>query len=331
MTRSDTDHVKSGGAAGSHEGLRRFVHPCVLTGATAVALVLVPRSMRDYDIYVLNLAMINVLLAVGMNVVIGTARQFSLANAALFGLGAYAMTILCQGYGVPFVFATVIAMLSASAISAAISLIAWRVSGIYLAMITFAFSEMFVFLATHAGKITNGPDGLKVARPQILGHVFEKHQDIFQMVLVVTVVALIMWRQVERGIVGRRLRAVGDSAVALSATGIEPRGMITLAFAIQGLFAGLAGSLFAATVGFIDPTSFGLPDTIHMLAAIAIGGLGSLPGSIIGALTLTGLDRALVDFPGVREFVFGATLLLIFLGLPGGIVSLVQKAGLPKR
>src|SRR5690606_9927258 len=155
---------------GRRRAAGRPIGLAIVAVGTVAALAAVPAIMRDYDVYILNLAMINVLLAVGMNIVIGTARQFSLANAALFGIGAYAMTLMRLDYGVPFLAATLIAMVLASAISALLSMIAWRVSGIYLAMITFAFSEMFVFFATHADAITNGPDGIPVARPRIFGH-----------------------------------------------------------------------------------------------------------------------------------------------------------------
>ncbi|MGH6643622.1 MAG: branched-chain amino acid ABC transporter permease [Bradyrhizobium sp.] len=295
------------------------------TLAVAVLCLLPPRLFSDYQLYTLNLALVNVLLAVGLNLVIGVARQFALFTGALFGIGAYVSGICQVRYGLSFFAALPLAVAAATFASAAISLIAWRAGDLYLAMITFGFGEIFQFVLVHADTLTNGPDGLAVPRPVLAGVLFTAPGQLYMLFLPLTALAVIAYRYIETGTLGRLFVALGDSEPALASVGYDHRVIKTVAFAIQGAYAGLAGVLFAAAVGFIDPYSFGLPVTLQQLAAIAIGGFGSLAGAVLGSVTLTLVDRVLIDFPGLRELGYGMCLMTVFLIFPGGIAGLLPR------
>jgi branched-chain amino acid transport system permease protein len=225
-------------------------------------------------------------------------------------------------YGVPFVLAFPLAILAAGILSAAISMLAWRVAGLYLAIVTFGFGEIFQFLLVHADAITNGPDGLAIPKPVIFGHTFATTAQLFELLLSIGAVAIVLYRLFETSSLGLRMTALGDSETALASIGHEPRLMKTVAFGIQGVYAGCAGALFVCTVGFIDPYSFGLPETLMSLTAVAVGGLGSLVGSVIGGVTLSVVDQALIGFPGARELTYGLILLGIFMLFPSGLAGL---------
>lgn len=305
---------------------RRLFGPALIIAMLALAAVVpVARSLSDYGLYVLNLALVNILLAAGLNVVIGVTRQFALFSGALFGVGAYGLAICQIRYGISFPVGVLVAVAAATAIAGLASLLAWRAGGLYLAMITFGFGEIFQFGLVHADWLTKGPDGLTVARPVIAGVSFATPAMLFQLIAPVTILALLALRAVEAGAIGRRLTAAGDNEAALASIGYDVRWTKTQAFLIQGALSGLAGALFAVVVGFIDPYSFGLDVTLQQLTAIAVGGLGSLAGAIMGAALLSGLDRVLVDYPGVREVAYGAALLAVFLFAPRGLAGLLGR------
>lgn len=316
-------------ASGSGRLGRLASEPAVWVGAllTVAAFALLPAIMSEYGLYVLNLALVNVLLAVGLNVVIGVARQFALFSGALFGIGAYTVALCGSRYEIPFPAALLLAVLAATLASGAASLLAWRSGGLYLAMITFGFGEIFQFGLVHADWLTHGPDGLSVARPVIAGVTFAMPAQLFRLAFPLTVLALVALYVIESGRIGWQLVALGDNELALASIGYDVRLAKTTAFLIQGAYSGLAGGFFAVMVGFIDPYSFGLDITLQQLTAVALGGLGSLAGAITGALLLTGIDRVLADFPGLRELGYGAALLLVFLFAPNGVAALVRPSG----
>ncbi|WP_168855460.1 branched-chain amino acid ABC transporter permease [Bradyrhizobium brasilense] len=297
-------------------------------GLAALALfILPPRLLSDFQLYTFNLALVNVLLAIGLNLVIGVARQFALFSGALFGVGAYVAAICQMRFGLGFLAAIPFAMMAGLVVAAVTSLVAWRAGDLYLAMITFGFGEIFQFFLVHADSLTNGPDGLAVPRPVVFGVSFATPAQLFLLFLPLTIAALVSYRLIERGRLGQLLVALGDSEVALAAIGHDHRLVKTLAFAVQGAYAGLAGAMFAAAVGFIDPYSFGLSVTLQQLTAIAVGGFGSLFGAVTGSIVLTLIDRVLIDFPGLRELGYGVCLLAVFLVFPGGLAGVL----LPRR
>lgn len=302
---------------------RFFVGTWILV--VAVLWLLPPRVLTDYQLYTFNLALVNILLAIGLNMVIGVARQFALFSGALFGVGAYVAGICQVRYGMSFLAALPLAIVAAMLVSAAASLIAWRAGDLYLAMITFGFGEIFQFFLVHADGLTNGPDGLAVPRPSIAGVSFAAPGELYLLFLPLTMLAIAIYRFIETGTLGRLLTALGDSEPALASTGYDHRVVKTIAFAIQGAYAGLAGAFFAAAVGFIDPYSFGFSVTLQQLTAIAIGGLGSLAGAVVGSITLTLIDRVLIDFPGVRELAYGVCLLIVFLAVPRGLAGILSQ------
>lgn len=289
---------------------------CALLGAA-------PFVLPEYELHTLNLVLVNVLLAIGINLVVGVARQFALFIGALFGVGAYVAALAQMRLGLPFLAALPLAIVAATAVSAATSLVAWRSGGLYLAMITFGFGEVFQFFLVHADTLTNGPDGLAVPRPVVAGIALVTPAQMYLLFLPLTVGAIAVYRLMEAGRIGRVLTALGDSEIALASVGYNAQAAKTLAFAIQGAYAGLAGALYAAAIGFIDPYSFNLGVTLQQLTAIAIGGFGSLAGAVVGGAVLTLIERVVMDFAGLKEVAYGLALLLVFLVFPGGLAGLL--------
>jgi len=324
-TRADQVEAAAGGHA--VRGVKRKVQVATawggqralagLVAAVLAALWLVsPFLLEKYDLYILNVIAVNALLAIGLNVVLGTARQFALSSAAFYGVGAYVSALAQLHLGVGFFPGLIAAGIAGGLIAALVSMTAWRVGGLYLAMITFGFGEIFQFFLVHADAITNGPDGLAVPRPVTGegGLVW-----LFTPVLAVMIGAAVL---LHRGALGRVLVALGDSEEALSSLGLSPKLYKTIAFAISGVFASVAGAMIVAVVGFVDPYSFGLEQTLLHLTMVAVGGFGSLVGALAGATSLTLLAEVLRQYHGIQEIVYGAVLLLVFYFFPGGLAGL---------
>ena len=299
--------------------------------AVAVTLLvlvylLLPPRLSAYHLYLLDLACIYVLLAVGLNIVMGVAKQFALASAGFFGIGAYATALLMVKANVPFAVSLVAGALASAVAAALISLAAWRVSGLYLAMVTFGFGEIVQFVLVHWDSVTKGPDGLTLPRPTLGGLVLADERQLFWLYAPIIVAASLAAYRILSGRLGRTLTALGDSEIGLAALGLQGAYYKTVAFALSGLYAGMAGGLFAALVGFIDPYTFGLPETLLHLTMIAVGGFGSLAGAILGGAGLTLISDLLRRVPGLQEIIYGVILLAVFIFCPRGLASLLPTS-----
>ncbi len=302
---------------------RAVARRAIVTALLVCVYLVAPLRMSAYQLYLLDLACVYVMLAVGLNIVMGVARQFALASAGFFGIGAYTMVLLVVKANWPFAASVVAGTLVASVAAALVSLAAWRVSGLYLAMVTFGFGEIVQFVLVHWDAVTKGPDGLSVPRPVLGTMVLEDERQIFWLYVPIVAAASIAAYRVLSGRLGRTLTALGDSEIALGALGLHGAYYKTVAFALSGAYAGAAGGMFAVLVGFIDPYTFGLSETLLHLTMIAIGGFGSLAGAIVGGIGLTLVSDLLRRVPGLQEIIYGVILLAVFIFCPNGLASLV--------
>ena len=317
--------VTAGGPPPPARRLSASIEGWPLAVIALAAYLVLPLTLSAYHLYLLDLVCVYVLVAVGLNIVMGVARQFALASAGFFGVGAYSSTLLIVKLGWPFWLGLPAAALLAGVAGALTSLAAWRVTGLYLAMVTFGFGEIVQFVLIHWDALTKGPDGLSVPRPAVAGFVFESERHIFWLYVPLTVAVVWAVRWLLAGRLGRALTALGDSEIALSALGLTPAYYKTVAFALSGACAGVGGVMFASVVGFIDPYTFGLQQTLLHLTMISVGGIGSLGGSVLGAGALTLLADVLRGAAGLQEIVYGAILLVVFIFCPGGLAPLLGR------
>src|SRR6266545_4605200 len=222
-------------------GARALARRVVVTALVLCVYLLAPLRMSAYHLYLLDLACVYVMLAVGLNIVIGVARQFALASAGFFGIGAYVTVLLVMKAGWPFAASFVAGTLAASVAAALVSLAAWRVSGLYLAMVTFGFGEIVQFVLVHWDTMTKGPDGLSVPRPALGTLILEDERQVFWLYVPIVLVASVAAYRLLSGRIGRTLTALGDSEIALGALGLHGAYYKTIAFALSGAYAGAAG------------------------------------------------------------------------------------------
>jgi len=340
-----------------------------------IALILLPwvvgASGGNYWVRVLDFALLYIVLALGLNVVVGFAGLLDLGYIAFYALGAYSYALLASPH-LPQHFETIAAafpqgMHFSPWIVAVFSIILAALFGIllgfptlqlrgdYLAIVTLGFGEIIRIFMNNLDRplnLTNGPKGITAIDPiQIFGISFTKPLDlgliqipglylVFYLFLLLAISVAIICLHLQDSRIGRAWVAIREDEIAAKAMGINTRNMKLLAFAIGASFAGVAGVLFSAFQGFVSPESFTLWESIVVLAMVVLGGIGHIPGVILGAVLLAifpevlrgiaqPLQQALfgqviIDVEIIRQLIYGLALILIMLYRPGGIW---QKGG----
>ena len=292
----------------------------------AVALLsALPLVATSYHLYLAELAMINIIVAIGLNLLSGNCGQISLCNASFMAIGAYSAALCTSRLGLPTLIALPVSVVVSALLGAALGYPARRLSGLYLALITLGFLELVGIVIEEFPDYTGGIRGLKVARPEIFGFSFHSNASLYFFVLVLTAGAVAVGYNIQRSRYGRAFDAVRQSPFAAQALGIPVARIKVIAFALNAAFAGFAGGLLAGVVGFIDPPEFGILTSIQHITFIVVGGLGSVAGSIAGAVLLTALPEALRGVQEYGELIYGFILLGTLLFLPRGLVGIVAR------
>jgi len=284
-------------------------------------LCVLPFAVTGYVLYVVNLLMVFVVLALGMHVVIGEAGQFALSHTAFYGIGIYTAGLINAAWHPPFVVSIAAGGLLSAALGYLIGFLALRMRDIYLALATFAFGEamQWVFLNWHG--VTGGSNGMRLQPAELFGLKLTNDLQAYPFVIVLT--ALMLWLTValSRSQFGSALRAVRESDVAATAMGIDARAMKQAAFAISGAFAGIAGGMYTLFVSFIHPESLGFQTTILVLTMVVVGGIGSVRGAVAGALVFGVISELLRQALSLQEIIYGAILMGFMMFKPRGLFA----------
>ena len=305
---------------------RRWSEPTLL-----VALCFIPLVTDKYTQYVCNLVLVYAVIGMGLNLLLGYAGQFAFAHAAFMGIGAYAAALLTTRAGVSFWLALPAAGVIAMIIGAATVLPALRMKRVYLALATIAFAELVTWVLVHWKSVTLGTDGVDLKAPYIFGWRIGSENAKYFVLLATTTIMYLLAKRILQSKIGRALVAIRDNEIVAQCNGIDVARTKTIAFALSAFYAGTGGALFALTLGFIVPDGFGLGQIALHFSIVVIGGLASLPGSLIGAVLVTILPEALRGLQGVQELVYGLALMLFILFMPSGIAGILRKYGILPR
>lgn len=289
--------------------------------AAALVLSILPFAVSGYVLYVVNLLMVFVVLALGMHIVIGESGQFALAHAAFFGIGIYTAGIINTAWHPPFV----LSILAGGALSAVlgylIGYLALRMRDIYLALATFAFGEAMQWVFLTWERVTGGSNGMKMDPAVLFG--YQLTNDLQAYPFVVVLAGLMLWLTVAlaRSQYGSSLRAVRESDVAAMAMGINVKAMKQSAFAISAAFAGIAGGMYTLFTSFIHPESLGFQTTILVLTMVVVGGMGSVRGAVAGAIAFGLISELLRQLMSVQEIIYGVILMGFMMFMPKGLFA----------
>jgi len=307
---------------------------------------------------VLDFVLLYVLLAIGLNIVVGYAGLLDLGYIAFYALGAYLYAWLASphfGLHLPFWAVLPIGAAFAGLFGVLLGAPTLRLRGDYLAIVTLGFGEIIRIFMNNLNapfNLTNGPQGMNLIDPvSVAGFSFGRPLHVFGLTLpptyfhyylflAFTLLAIFVAWRLQDSRIGRAWGAIREDEVAAAAMGINTRNLKLLAFAMGASFGGLAGGLFAAFQGFISPESFTLWESILVLCMIVLGGMGNIPGVILGAILLTMIPEALrylgdlqrailgqvvVDPSDLRMLLFGVALVGMMLFRPAGLLPSRQR------
>ncbi len=287
-------------------------------------VALLPLVANRYTLFIGDAMLVQIILAIGLNLLVGYAGLLAFMNGALFGVGAYAEAVLHDGSHWPYWLALPASGLVAMVIGVAIALPALRLSGLYLALATVAFAQFALWAFTHWDRVTGGPSGLKVTPTDFYPLPVSAENGQFYLSLVAAAAIFWLTRNLLRSRIGRAFVAIRESETAAEAMAIDVTSTKTLAYALAALYAGIAGGLFAPLLGLVVPESFDLFQVVFQFAMVVVGGMGSLAGSVLGAGLMVWLQEGLRAFKDLQEIAFGGLILLTVLFLPGGVAGLLR-------
>jgi branched-chain amino acid transport system permease protein len=290
--------------------------------ALGVLLAAWPWLAPRYFVFLASLVLVNAVVAIGLNLLSGYTNQLSFGHAGFLAIGAYTAALLTiHAPALPVVVSLAVAGGLTAVVGLAFGVPCLRLSGLYLAMATLAFGFVIAEVLLNLDGLTRGADGLRVPVARLGGWALAS--DMARYYLVATVAALLTaaaWN-LARTRTGRALLAIRESEIAAQASGVSVARYKTIAFGVSAFYTGVAGGLFAFVVGFLSPDAFDVFLSVDFVVMIIVGGLGSVPGSIVGAAVVTVLHDSLAAFQNYRPLIFGVILVACMLFMPGGITS----------
>ncbi len=289
-----------------------------------VLAALLPLTVNRYTLFVGNAMLVQIVLAVGLNLLVGYAGLLAFVNGALFGVGAYAVAMLRETLHFPFWLALPCAGVVAMVIGVVVALPALRLYGLYLALASIAFAQFALWTFMHWDPVTGGPSGLKVAPVAFNPLPISSELGLYYLSLLVAVAICWLTHNLLRSRIGRALVAIRENETAAESMAIDLTRTKTLVYALAALYAGIAGGLFAPLLGLVVPESYDLFQVVFQFAMVVVGGLGSLLGAVLGAALMVWLQEGLRAFKDLQEIAFGGLILLTVLFLPGGVAGLLR-------
>ncbi len=276
--------------------------------------------------------LIYICLGLGLNVVVGLAGMLDLGYIAFYGVGAYTYALLNIHYGMSFWICLPIAATLALLAGCFIGYPTLRMRGDYLAIVTLGFGEIVRILLNNWMSLTNGPNGiLGIDAPSIYIPSFEngfslevlvlkKLHYLYYVALLLAIITVISVRHLNYSRIGRAWESIREDETAAELMGVNTFKLKLLAYAMGALFAGMAGAFFCARMRFVSPESFTFLESAMVLSMVVLGGMGSIPGIILGAAALIVLPEVFREFETYRMLVFGMSMVVMMLFRPAGLI-----------
>jgi branched-chain amino acid transport system permease protein len=309
------------------EPLRKAGRPYLLAvAAVGVLLALMPilTAASPYTTVLMIDLLIAALFAASLHFIMGPAGMHSFGHAAYFGLGAYGAALLVRSSGMPMEVALLVAPLVAALGALAYGWFAVRLSGVYLAMLTLAFAQITWAVTFQWDSFTGGSNGLTGVWPS---EWLSDKRAYYWLTLVLVMAAILLLRRVLFSPFGYTLRAGRDSVLRADAIGIDVKRMQWTAFVIAGAAAGLAGALYAFSKGSISPESLSVGKSVDGLVMVLLGGVQTLAGPVVGAVTFTWLHDTVARNTDYWRAMLGGIILLLVLLFPQGIAGFSKQLG----
>ena len=319
---------------------------------------LVEWGLGRFWLRIIDFALLYAMLALGLNIVVGFAGLLDLGYVAFYAVGAYLYAILASphfGIHLPFWALLPLGAALAGIFGILLGAPTLKLRGDYLAIVTLGFGEIVRIFMNNLDRpinITNGPQGINLVDPirfgefsltkkhEIFGVTFTDLHQYYYLFLLLTLAVIFICMRLQNSRIGRAWVAIREDEIAAEAMGINTRNVKLLAFAMGATFGGVAGGLFASLQAFVSPESFALNESIIILCMVVLGGMGHIPGVVLGAILLTALpealryssdvqkivfDRVYIDPANLRMLLFGVVLVAMMLFRPEGLWPSPQR------
>ena len=324
---SSADHLPS---AASFQ--RKGTHRRWWLIVSVIVISILPSVLQDsYWRANLIVCAINVMLAIGLDFILGYAGQLNLGHSAFYGIGAYVSTLLIMKLGVPFWAAFLCGILLSGTAGMALSIFAVRLRGHYLAIASLGFAVIVHQVLVNWISLTQGPLGIygikpppAIALPGLPAISFGDSANLFYLVAGFALLFYILLDRLVRSPIGETLTAIREDEVSAASLGINCTAWKVFAFGIGSAVAGAAGAFYASFVGTLVPDAFIITESFTILAMVIVGGMGTLIGPVWGAILLTVLPEVLRGFGDFRLVLYGLALTLAVLFMPGGMMQAAQ-------
>ncbi len=305
----------------------------------AVAALLIPAlGPSTYVMGVIARIALYAMLALGLNVVVGFAGLLDIGYVAFFGIGSYVYAFLCSphfGLHMPFIVAVFAAASVTAVFGVLIGAPTLRLRGDYLAIVTLGFGEIVYLLLINLDRpvnITNGPSGIvTIDPPSMLGVTISTNAQYYYLFLFFLALVLLISTRLRGSRIGWAWEAIREDELAAQAMGINTTVSKLQAFATGACIAGVAGALLACWQRSVFPDNFLFTESINVLAMVILGGMGSLPGVILGAAVIVALPEIFRPFALYRLLAFGLMLMLVMIFRPQGLLTFTPRRKLPEE
>lgn len=296
--------------------------------AAVVLAVAAPLLPGGYILYIASLVLIYVLASFGTNILTGYTNLISLAGATFFGIGAYGTAIFSARLGLPLPLAMLLAAALATAIGLLLALPVLRLEEVFLAIATLGFVMIFAELAKQGGALTGGESGMPGPAPKLFGFALGE-RGYYLYIVGVLMACLWMARNLSDSRFGRGFLALKGSEIAARSLGLNAPRLKLAAFGLCAFYTGMAGTMFGPLVRFVDPSVFDIMVSISFVSMIIIGGIGSVWGSVLGAVFVAGAPQVLtyVGLDNVQRSLYGVAMILSLMFLPDGLAGLLARRG----
>lgn len=287
---------------------------------------------KGYFFQVANLVLIFALLAVSLHLVTGVAGLLHLGHAAFYGIGAYVAALLGTEMKLGFTWGLPAAGFAAAAVALVVALPTMRLVSIYFAVATLAIGQMIHTVLLNWVAVTKGPNGVMLfSGIKLFGWPVKGPLATYFVVAVVVVASIWVLHRLSHSYYGNALRSLREDDQCADAMGLNTVRLKIEVFTLSAFFAGIAGALWAYTTGYVSPNDFNFSNSILILAMIVVGGLGSLPGAVVGAMLLILLPEVLRGFGDFRNVLVGVVMFVSILFLPKGLFGEVSALHFVRR
>jgi branched-chain amino acid transport system permease protein len=290
-------------------------------------LIITPLFLNDYYRDIATLTGIYIVLALGLNLIVGQTGLLNLGYVAFYAIGAYTYAILSTRYGLSFWPGLVAGGISASIFAVLLGYVTLNLRGDYFAIVTLGLGEITRIFFNNWDSVTGGPNGIaRIPRPVLAGYELHTTLDFTYLMLAFVLFAIFASKRLVSSRIGRAWVAIREDEIASEACGIDAFKLKLLAFVLGSAVAGCTGVLFAAKMAFVSPESFTFFESVLILCMVVLGGRGSIAGIVLAAALLIALPEAFREFQDYRMLAFGIALVLMMIFRPQGLLGKLQAS-----